>query len=480
MPQNVAVHPVTERLGPREARPRPPRPSGVQGRVFYPLTLASLGELGLYRRLRQLEELQWWSPDRLHSFVDERLAQILTFAAANVPFYASLGAQPISPREARSVLSGVPYTTKSNLQSDLAALRARSLPWRVTTKTTGGSTGQAVTVLKDHAAMAAARAVMWLGYGWHGIAIGDRCARFWGVPQTGLRRLKGALADLAMNRMRFSAFAFDDADLARYWDAAVRGRPAYLYGYASMLSLFAEFVARRGLDGRSLGLKAVISTSEVLGEPDRARIQSTFGAPCRVEYGCGEIGPMAYECELGSLHLIVSESFVEVLAEDGTPTRPGEVGAVVVTDLNNRAMPLIRYQIGDYARVGDTCSCGRAFPVLHSIWGRAYDYVVSPAGKRYHGEFFMYIIEELRERGVGLRGYQIVQEQEGVIEVAVVPGGTLKPGERALIGELFRQRIPDVAARIVERGEIPRAPSGKAQVIRNLLPRANGAVNSSR
>ena len=311
------------------------------------------------------------------------------------------------------MLSSVPYTTKSNLQSDLAALRARTHPWRVTTKTTGGSTGQAVTVLKDHEAMAAARAVMWLGYGWHGIAIGDRCARFWGVPQTGRRRLQAAVADLAMNRMRFSAFAFDDEDLARYWEAASRERPAYFYGYASMLSLFAEFVAFRGLDGRSLGLKAVISTSEVLSEPERARIETTFGAPCRVEYGCGEIGPMAYECELGSLHLIVSDAFVEVLAEDGTPTRPGEVGAVVVTDLNNRAMPLIRYQIGDYARVGDACSCGRAFPVLHSIWGRAYDYVVSPAGKRYHGEFFMYIFEDLRVRGVRTRGYQIVQEQEG-------------------------------------------------------------------
>ena len=92
----------------------------------------------------------------------------------------------------------------------------------------------------------------------------------------------------------------------------------------------------------------------------------------------------------------------------------------------------------------------------------------------------MYIFEDLRVRGVGLRGYQIVQEQAGEMQVAVVPVDTLTPHDRALVSELFAQRIPDVAARIVERREIPRAPSGKAQVIRNLLPRANGALSSSR
>ena len=66
------------------------------------------------------------------------------------------------------------------------------------------------------------------------------------------------------------------------------------------------------------------------------------------------------------------------------------------------------------------------------------------------------------------------------MEVAVVPVGTLTPATAHLISDLFAQRIPDVAARIVERREIPRAPSGKAQVIRNLLPRANGALSSSR
>ena len=92
-PQDQAVQTVPDVGHASRARPRGPTPTGFRGRVVYPLTLASLGELSLYRRLRQLEEMQWWQPERLHALVDERLARILSFAGANVPFHASLGGE---------------------------------------------------------------------------------------------------------------------------------------------------------------------------------------------------------------------------------------------------------------------------------------------------------------------------------------------------------------------------------------------------
>lgn len=459
--------------GPVGRHAQSPSPRGLHGRLVYPLSLMSLGETSLYRRLRELEAIQWWDEGRLHDHSARRLADLLIHAADQVPFHQRLKHERITPATAMEILASLPFTTKTNLQGDAPLMLARHQPRRVAVKTTGGSTGQAVTVRKDREAMAMARAAMWLGYGWHGIAIGDRCARFWGVPRTGRRRALAVLGDWAMNRLRFSAFAFDDDDLKRYWLTMQRRRPSWLYGYASMLSLLAECAEREGWDGRSLGVKAAISTSEVLAEPQRSLIERVFGAPCRVEYGCGEIGPIAYECERAQLHVIASDVLLEVLDSTGSPVAPGEVGEVVVTDLNNRAMPLIRYQIGDYAVAGDRCSCGRAFPVLASMWGRAYDYVTAPSGKRYHGEFFMYIFEDLRTRGVSFRGYQIVQERHGEIDVAVVPIGMLTPADRERIAALFAQRLPELRVNLRESSGIPRAPSGKVQVIRNLLAAAS-------
>ena len=69
--------------------------------------------------------------------------------------------------------------------------------------------------------------------------------------------------------------------------------------------------------------------------------------------------------------------YVEVLRPDGSPARAGEVGMVVVTDLVNRAMPIIRYQVGDTAALASgQCRCGRGLPLLDSIAGRVADYVV--------------------------------------------------------------------------------------------------------
>ena len=87
--------------------------------------------------------------------------------------------------------------------------------------------------------------------------------------------------------------------------------------------------------------------------------------------------------------------FVEVVDSNGDLVDEGEVGDLVITDLNNRAMPLIRYQVKDRARLGSGCACGRGFPVLREVLGRSYDFLSAPSGRRYHGEYLMYYFEGL-------------------------------------------------------------------------------------
>src|SRR5207249_8098782 len=117
--------------------------------------------------------------------------------------------------------------------------------------------------------------------------------------------------------------------------------------------------------------KGIITTAMVLHSWQRRTIEEVFGCPVTNRYGCEEVSLIACECERHhGLHVNADGVFVEIMRADDTgalthPTRPGEPGAVVVTDLTNRAMPIIRYQVGDVAVLSDrVCTCGRGLPLL--------------------------------------------------------------------------------------------------------------------
>ena len=439
-------------------------------RAIFPGIVRLLGAGELFRYKAAMEHAQFQRPDLVAAQQMRKLAETLDFARRFTPRYArSLAAAvEITPENALEVLKTVPIIARRDLQEDPDDVVARPQPRRVTRKTTSGSTGESVTLLKDHRALGREMAASWLAYGWFGVRMGDRCALFWGSPTTARRRVRSAAADFAMNRTRLTAFGFDDVTLEQHWRKCLRFRPRYLYGYVSMLHAFARFLAERGYDGHLLPLRSVVATAEVLSGPQRRLLEEVFGVPVQNEYGCGEVGPIAYECPAGSLHIMSDNLFVEILDHDDHPAQPGTPGSVVVTDLNNRATALVRYRLGDHATLGDACSCGRGFPVLAKVWGRAYDFVQTPDGKRYHGEFFMYCFEDLRERGVPVRQFQIVQVSPDTIHVYLVLPDAGRDGFVRKVEAELKRRLPTMTMRPAVVQQIKPLHSGKSQVVRGL------------
>jgi len=441
------------------------------GDVVYPVVVTLRGERGVFEKVREFEQSQWLGADEIRRRQAESLAAMLQYGVAQCAHY-----QPHAPlvagvtgANAFEVLARLPLVTKVDLQQHLGALSARDFHGPVTRKTTGGSTGQAVTLLKDRKGLGCEMAATWRGYEWAGLHRGDRGARWWGRGHSARRRWRSTLADRAMNRRTFSAFAFTEEDLESYWQSCLRARPAFFYGYTSMLEAFARFVASRAYDGRALGLTAIVSTSEVLTAPIRSLLQSTFGCVVQNEYGCGEVGPVAYECEQGSLHVAAENLVVEILREDGTPAPVGESGEVVVTDLNNFAMPLLRYRLGDFAEYSPNCACTRGLPVLGRVRGRAYDIVRTPRGRRYHGEFFMYLFEDLRTAGAGVDQFQVVQQSETDLLVRIVNRTGLSPEQRRMILDRLNEPLDGMAVALEVVPQIDREPSGKLRLIVNRL-----------
>ena len=277
--------------------------------------------------------------------------------------------------------------------------------------------------------------------------------------------MRARLIDAVANRRRCSAFAFTDADLAEFTRTLNAFRPHYFYGYVSMVDQYASYLRRNSIE-LSFRPNAVITTSEVLTQAHRVNMQQAFS--CRVynEYGCGEIGTIAHECEAGSLHINAENILIEIFEGDRL-CGPGERGEIVVTELNNHMMPLIRYRLGDFGVLSPKpCDCGRTLPVLEEVTGRAYDLVYNREGQLFHAEYFMYMFEEVKSKGLGVRSFQVVQDSYDHFTIRVVPDSTYGEATRELIRQRFRDGYGDYATiDFVEVAEIARRASGKMQLI---------------
>ena len=95
----------------------------------------------------------------------------------------------------------------------------------------------------------------------------------------------------------------------------------------------------------------------------------------------------------GHVHAMDMNLFLEVDTGTSISAEKGATGDLLITDLSNFAMPLIRYRVGDRVTLGGACECGRALSTIREIGGRSYDYLADEAGRLYHGEAVMYVFE---------------------------------------------------------------------------------------
>jgi phenylacetate-CoA ligase len=188
-------------------------------------------------------------------------------------------------------------------------------------------------------------------------------------------------------------------------------------------------------------------------------------------YSANELGYLALQCPRHEHYHVQSEGvLLEVLDAAGRPCAPGEIGRVVITSLHNFAMPLVRYDIGDYAEVGATCPCGRGLPVLARIVGRTRNMLTLATGERYWPNFALRgMTSELP-----ILQHQIVQKAYDRIEARLVTGRRLEAGEEDRLRRQLLSRLPEgFRVDLVYCESIPRGEGGKFEdFVSEVGPRA--------
>ena len=194
-------------------------------------------------------------------------------------------------------------------------------------------------------------------------------------------------------------------------------------------------------------------------------------------YSANEVGYLALQCPgRDSYHVQAESCFVEVLDDAGAPCGPGQSGRVVVTPLHNFAMPLIRYELGDYAEVGAACPCGRGLPVLSRVLGRTRNMVVLPNGDRRWPIFGAFHFAEIAP----VRQHQLIQRGATQVEVRLVVDRALTDPELARI----RGRVVESLGFPFELvfsfpSEIGRSPGGKYEEFRSDMGPVGAALPGS-
>lgn len=438
--------------------------------IYYPIVL--LRGQWVPRYLREFRHTQFLDPAQLRELQERKLAALLRAATQHVPYYNSRKefAWRLSGGTAFEWLGLFPPVQKSVLIEAEEQLRHPGWSWMQSLKTTGGSTGQPVSILKSRDALARELAATWRAYEWAGVRIGDKQARLWGVPHGAKARVRARLIDFMGNRRRLSAFALDDDSLFEYVTKLQRFSPRYVYGYASMLDKLAGFCIDNSVQIPSI--ECAISTSEVLTADTRERIRKAFGCRTFNEYGCGELGSIAHECENGRLHIMAENMIVEVMNGEN-PCQPGESGELVVTELNNHSMPLIRYRTGDLGRIDESpCECGVRLPILAQVFGREYECLFNSRGKQFHPEFFLYILEDAKRAGMAIGGAQFVEVDAQKIVIRLLAASEPDIGLEEYFRNTLREKFDssvDVSFEYVKR--LQREKSGKMRVVAARHPR---------
>jgi len=313
----------------------------------------------MMRRLRFLEEAQWWPADRVAEERDRLLRGTIEVAYRDVPFYRDLmDRRRLKPADIRRPkdLAKLPAVTKPMLRDGYPQRTTRQTGVPTTEERTSGSTGTNFTVLEDRETSGWYRATFLLSLGWSGWSFGAPHA------QTGItakRNRARRIKDAVLRCYYMPAYDLRDSTIERHLDVIERRRIEYLWGYPGTLYFLARHAAARGWNRP---LRSIVTWGDMLYPHYRELIEKAFGTRVYDTYGCGEGMQISAQCgHRHNYHVYDLDVIAEYVDDAGRPVNQDQPGRLLLTRLHAGAMPFIRYQVGDTAVAGDQspCPCGR-------------------------------------------------------------------------------------------------------------------------
>jgi len=424
-------------------------------------------------RLHFLRKSQHWDATTLAAWQLHRVNALLRQAFQNSAYYekalAGIDLQLGSPAD----LHRIPVLTKDLIRPNLESIRCRNIPpSRFVMSRTGGSTGEPIHYYWDKRGMDWNRASVYRSAEWASVALGERAAQMSGshFDYTESQKWLNRLVYFLQRYRDYSVAYLTSELLEKYYEAVRTWRPTSLWGYASGLTAFAEFILKHHAGTPFDFIRAVLTSSETLRPDQREIIEAAFGqGKVHDQYGSREMY-IGAECrQHDGYHLHAEILFLEIVDKHDRPCPPGEAGRILLTDLSNHAFPFIRYEIGDVGTMGSEtpCLCGVTLPRLARLEGRIADRIVL-RDRILTPPNFATLFSDMR----GIRAYQIRQVSLDQLDVLMVPDHDYTDDFARYVRGAIEQMVgKDVRVVIQIVSDIPVSESGKRRFIVSTVSR---------
>jgi len=436
--------------------------------------------LAILRMRWNLERTQWMSEEQLRAYQDERLRRTVRHAARHVPYYRRLFLERglrVEDINSADDLYRLPRLSRETIRQGGALFHADNKErYRPTLARTSGSSGLAVECYLDRESNALEFVHYWRHWGWAGYRLGQRFAELASIHFLRRPQLDGRIFDVerAYGRLLLNSMKLTRANIGEYRALLARFRPLYLKGLPSALYHLATLLAAAKV--AIAPLRAVFSSGENMTREMRAAIERAFQCPLLDCYGHTERTACIAQCPEGNYHVLSDYGLLELADRRPSGESGIELATAVGTTLYNRAMPLLRYEIGDLIEVFQhppQCRCGRSFPVVRGVRGRIAAAIVTPEGRVESALFALPSIVP------GVAFLQFVQQRPDRVEVRVVRTEAFNGGCDSTLRRCLSEALgPSMKVRVhyVSLEEIDKEPSGKRPVAILQVPRATAGI----
>lgn len=429
--------------------------------AFEPVSFKGLGVHMASLRKRELmsfqenQDLQW-----------RDVLKLLRHAENSSPFYRKRFAEAgidIKQIQSPNDFQKIPPLTRDDLRAHLQEIRSqRFQESELRAAATGGTTDTPVPILRNTESLPWKSAVQWRFNSWAAMLPGDKVFHLWGARQDYSENpsWRWLLYDRYLMRRIWAATSILNEEVFEsYRELLNELRPKVIYAYPTPLALFCEYLRDAGKPFHHP--YSAISTAEPLLDEQRSVIESTLRCSVFEHYGSREFGMIAGECEEhNGMHLNPVSAYSEYVPVESSEA-PG-LKEILVTDLLNFGMPLIRYRANDCViRELGVCKCGRGYPLMGRIVGRTGDVFQLRNGDRVPG---VALTNRVLKVCPGLVKTQIIQESFDEFRIKYVPGPKFSNEDLDLLRVNLHLFMPDTTHWTFEKvDEIPRERSGKTR-----------------
>lgn len=434
-------------------------------------------------RTIMLRETQSWSREALTDLQLRKLRRLVRRVETAVPFYRNvMRMEKFTWRDIRSLddLRRFPLIDKQTIRNAYDDFIPDDVDkTRLTTRTTGGSTGTPLTVFSDLAFHSRDKANTEHYMNVFGLDIfNHRSVRLYGdaVPPDpdGNERFWRVVDD---RKLVMSCYAVGRDTAPAYIDAVNRFNPVYIHTRPSAILPLARCILADDLR-LSRPVRYIFCDGEYVTAGQRRTIERAFQARLINIFGHTEGCLVGHPCSYADhLHFLPQVGILELLDGGGRPTTgEGARGEIVATGFNNDVFPLIRYRTRDIGVSGpDSCPCGRHYPILREVEGRVQDYVVDLRGGLIPLAPAVFNYNDMD--WFGIREFQVVQEQPGRLHFLIQPepgawddqdGGAVAALER-IIHRLSRILGGGFIVTAATTDRIDRTAVGKLRYLRQTL-----------